>query len=103
MRFLQWKQAQEVDRVAAAAAAPAALERYRYYQRLLGLAAGQRRRAGHACRSTARELTEENFDEAYAALVGQYDKAVATQATRIELRRLTPPASRSARRTGSCI
>ena len=51
------------------------LERYRYYQRLLGLT-GRPERRRTTSRLERRELTEENFDEAYAALVEQYDKPV---------------------------
>jgi Tc toxin complex TcA C-terminal TcB-binding domain len=78
VRFLQWKQAQEATEGLLRTRA-SALERYRFYQRLLGLTPD-----GGAAPDTLpldrRELTEENFDEAYGALVAQYDRAVAVQA-----------------------
>ena len=40
----------------------------------------QRHRPGHVLARSPGELTEENFDEAHGALVGQYDKTVAVQA-----------------------
>jgi hypothetical protein len=85
VRFLQWKQAQEsTDSLLRSRGS--ALERYRYYQRLLGLSPD-----GNATPDTfpldrpaksddPPRLTEENFDQAYATLVGQYDKAVAVHA-----------------------
>jgi hypothetical protein len=73
-RFLQWKQAQESTEVLMRTRA-VTLERYRYYLRLLGLPLD-----GELAPATfgldRRELTEANFDEAYSALVGQYDRAV---------------------------
>jgi len=69
-RFLQWKQAQEATTSLLTSRATA-LERLHYYQRLLGLPADQN--APDAIALDRRELTEENFDEAYGALVGQYD------------------------------
>jgi hypothetical protein len=75
-RFLQWKSAQESTKSLGAARAPA-LERLRHYQRLLGLPADPN--APETLALDRRELTEENFNEAYGALVGQYDKALARQ------------------------
>jgi len=75
-RFLQWKSAQESTKSLGAARAPA-LERLRHYQRLLGLPADPN--APETLALDHRELTEENFNEAYGALVGQYDKALARQ------------------------
>jgi Tc toxin complex TcA C-terminal TcB-binding domain len=75
-RFLQWKSAQESTKSLLTARAPA-LERLRHYQRLLGLPADPN--APETLALDHRELTEENFNEAYAALVGQYDKALARQ------------------------
>ena len=81
VRFLQWKQAAGGDRSRCSSRA-SALERYDYYLRLLGLTPDNERRAGHAAARPRRDLTEENFDEVYAALVGQYDKAVPRRPTR---------------------
>jgi hypothetical protein len=70
VRFLQWKSAQEATKSLLTARATS-LERLHYYQRLLGLPADQK--APDILTLDQRELTEENFDEQYAALVGQYD------------------------------
>jgi len=75
-RFLQWKSAQESTKSLLTARATA-LERLRHYQRLLGLPADPN--APETLALDRRELTEENFDEAYGALVGQYDKTLARQ------------------------
>ena len=75
--FLKWKSAQETTTSLLTARATA-LEKLRYYQRLLGLPVDQN--APDSITLADRpELNEENFDEAYGALVEQYDKAVATQ------------------------
>ncbi len=77
VRFLQWKSAQEAT-TSLLTSRKTALDSLRYYQRLLGLPADQ-----NALETSAldrRELTEENFDEAYGALVGQYDKVLSAQA-----------------------
>ncbi|HEV8319730.1 MAG TPA: hypothetical protein VGQ10_20110 [Vicinamibacterales bacterium] len=75
VRFLQWKQTQEATD-ALQRSRKAALERYRYYQRVLGW-----QPEGDAPADTLaidrRELTEENFDEAFSALVGQYEQTIA--------------------------
>jgi hypothetical protein len=76
VRFLQWKSAQESTKSLLTSRATA-LERLHYYQRSLGLPADQN--APDTLSIDQRELTEENFDEAYAALVGQYDKALQLQ------------------------
>ncbi len=74
VRFLQWKQAQEGTESLLKTRA-VVLERYKYYLRLLGQTPD-----GNLAPDTfsldRRELTEENFDEAYAALVGRYEKDV---------------------------
>ena len=74
VRFLQWKQAQESTESLLKGRA-SALERYRYYLRLLNVSVDSNA-APDKLSLDHRELTEENFDEAYAALVGQYDKTV---------------------------
>ena len=52
VRFLQWKQAQETTKSLLQTRA-SALERYTYYQRLLGLTPDRTNVAGHVHRSTA--------------------------------------------------
>jgi hypothetical protein len=74
VRFLQWKQAQE-NTDALQRSRASALERYRYYQRVLGWQP-EGPAPTDALPIDRRELTEENFDEAFAALVGQYEKPV---------------------------
>src|SRR5262249_27772798 len=69
VRFLQWKQAEEATTSLLTSRATT-LERLRYYQRLLGLSADSNIRDPLVL--DRRELTEENFDDAYDALVGQY-------------------------------
>jgi hypothetical protein len=76
VRLLQWKQAQETTQSLLTTRATA-LERLRYYQRLLGLPADPN--APDTLTLDHRELTEENFDEAYDALVGKYDLALTLQ------------------------
>ncbi len=78
VRFLQWKQAQQSTESLLKTRA-SALERYGYYQRLLGLTP-DKNAAPDKLPLDRRELTEESFDEAYSALVGQYDKAVPSKA-----------------------
>jgi len=74
VRFLQWKQAQAATESLLKSRA-SALERYRNYQRLLNLTPDSAV-APDTLPLDRRELTEANFDEAYAALVGQYDLTV---------------------------
>jgi hypothetical protein len=76
VRFLQWRSARETTK-SLLTSRQAALERLHYYQRLLGLPADPN--APDAMALDRRELTEENFDEAYAALVAQYDRPVSRQ------------------------
>jgi hypothetical protein len=76
LRFLQWKSAQETTTSLLASRATA-LERLHHYRRLLGLPADQN--APDSFTLDRRELNEDNFDEAYAALVGQYDKTLSLQ------------------------
>lgn len=83
VRFLQWKSAQETTKSLLTTRATA-LERLRYYQRVLGLPQDQ-----NAPRTLTLEqskssddppkLTEDNFDEVYNALVSQYDKPLTMQ------------------------
>jgi hypothetical protein len=76
VRFLQWKSAQEATNSLLTSRATV-LERLHYYQRLLGLPADQN--APDTITLDRRELTEESFDEAYSALVGQYSKVLTLQ------------------------
>jgi len=76
VRFLQWKQAQETTKSLLTSRATA-LERLRFHQRLLGLPADQN--APDRLTVNPQELTEENFDQAYDALVGQYNKPLTLQ------------------------
>ena len=72
-----------------------ALERYHYYLRLLGQAPDSNA-APDTLPLDRRELTEENFDEAYAALVGQYEKLIPVQAyPQLRLVGETSPANQS--------
>lgn len=74
LHFLQWKQAQESTESLLRGRA-SVLERFRYYQRLLGLTPDSNA-VPDSFHPDRRELNEENFDETYAALVGQYDKSI---------------------------
>jgi hypothetical protein len=76
VRFLQWKSTEESTKSLLTSRATA-LERLHYYQRLLGLPADQN--APDTLTLDRSELTEENFDEAYSGLVGQYDKPLTLQ------------------------
>jgi len=94
VRFLQWKQAEESTESLLGSRA-STVERYRYYQRLLYLPPDNAA-APDTFPLDRRELTEENFDEAYGALVGQYDKAVTVQAyPQLRLAEDTSPANQS--------
>lgn len=74
VRFLQWKQAQAATEALLRGRANA-LEKYRFYRRLLGLAPDDN--APKDTLSPNRSvLTEDNFDEMYATLVGQFDTTV---------------------------
>jgi hypothetical protein len=74
VRFMQWQQAREATAsLLRGRAAP--LERYAYYQRLLGLEP-QANAAAPSLPDERSELTEGNFDETFDALVKQYDKEV---------------------------
>jgi hypothetical protein len=74
VRFLQWKQAQEATE-ALLRSRSIALERYKYYLRLLGQEVDDNV-APETLSLDRRELTEETFDEAYAALVAEYEKDI---------------------------
>ncbi len=77
VRYLQWKEAESATE-SLLNSRESAVERYRFYQRLLG------RREEDLTEVTdftleRRALTEENFDEVYAELVGQYAQDVARE------------------------
>src|SRR5262249_32966507 len=78
VRFLQWKQAEESTEQLLRARA-SALERYRHSQRLPGLTPDSNPAPETFTLNPRNELTEENFDDAYQTLVGQYDKTVAVE------------------------
>ena len=71
VRYLQWKEA-EVATESLLKSRGSAVERYRYYQRLLG---GKEEDFKEVTDFTLerRELTQENFDGVYGELVGQYE------------------------------
>ena len=82
-RFLQWKSTQEATKSLLTNRATA-MEKLRYYQRLLGLPSDANApdtlvldQASNA--DDAPKLTKDNFDEAYGSLVGQYDKKLTLQ------------------------
>jgi hypothetical protein len=84
VRFLQWQHAQETTTGLLKTRA-SALERYTYYLRLLGQAPDSTA-APSTFSLDRRELTEDNFDDAYSALVGEYDLSVPLQAyTKLQL------------------
>jgi hypothetical protein len=74
VRFLQWQQAQQATETLLRGR-KSALERYTFYQRLLGLTPDAAV-APETFPLDRRELKEDNFDEAFKELVGQYDTVV---------------------------
>ena len=70
IRYLQWKEA-EASTEALIKSREIALERYRFYQRLLGKNEDELKDVANFSLQR-RELTEEKFDEVYAELVDQY-------------------------------
>jgi hypothetical protein len=76
VRYLQWQSAREATQ-SLLTSRKSSLERLHYWQRQLGLDPDQN--APDTLPLDRRELTEENFDEAFSALVGQYDKALTLQ------------------------
>ncbi len=78
VRFLQWKQAQEATESLLRSRATT-LERYRFYLRLLGQTPDAST-APDKLPLDRRELTEDNFNDAYGALVGAYDKTITPEA-----------------------
>ncbi len=76
VKFLQWQSSREATQ-SLLTSRNTALERLHFYQRLLGLPADAN--APESITIDRRELTEENFDDTYQALVGQYDKPMTLQ------------------------
>jgi len=73
-RYLQWKEA-EASTEALIKSREIALERYHYYQRLLGKPEDELQDVT-SFSLERRELDEENFNEVYDALVDQYEKLI---------------------------
>jgi Tc toxin complex TcA C-terminal TcB-binding domain len=93
VRFLQWRLAQEQTQSLLTSRAMV-LERFHYYQRLLGLPANPN--VAETLVLQRPDLTEENFDEVYAGLVARYDKPVTRQIfPALTLAAATSPATRS--------
>jgi hypothetical protein len=78
VRFLQWSSAQEATK-SLLTNRKSALERLHFYQRLLGLPDDPNAPDDLPLTFEGLKLDESNFAAAYAALVGQYDKAVTLQ------------------------
>jgi hypothetical protein len=77
LRFLQWKQAERATSNLLESR-KMSLDRLNFYRRLVGVPADPN--ATESVALDRRELTAQNFEEAYAALVGQYDKQLTLQA-----------------------
>jgi hypothetical protein len=94
IRFLQWKSAQE-STTSLLTSRATAIERLRYYQRLLSLPADQN--APDTIPLNRPELlTEENFADVYNNLVGQYDKPLTLQGLpRLKIAGDTSPSQQS--------
>lgn len=92
--FLQWKHAQETTN-GLLKTRDSAVERYTYYLRLLGQTPDSN--AVPATLALNRvELTEDNFDDTYSALVGQYNLAVPVQAyPQLQLAQASSPSNQS--------
>jgi hypothetical protein len=94
VRYLQWQQAQEATTGLIRSRATV-LERYRYYLRLLGLVPDADA-APDTFSLDRRELTEDNFDDAFQTLVGEYDKTLDLQAyAPLELAQGSSPSDQS--------
>jgi hypothetical protein len=82
VKFLQWKQAQE-NTTSLITSRDTALEKLHYYERLLGLPSDPNAPAFNIDHSENADdepkLNQDNFDDAYAAFVGQYDKQLSMQ------------------------
>jgi len=78
IRFLQWQQAQAATEAQLRMRA-SAYERYTFYLRELGLTSDPGTVPATFTADHSTVLTEDNFADAYQALVGQYDLAIVTQ------------------------
>jgi hypothetical protein len=76
VRYLQWKEAEEATK-ALLMSREIVLERYKFYQRLLGKAEGDLSELENLDLER-RELREDNFDEVYNELVGRYAQTLET-------------------------
>lgn len=76
-RYLQWKHAQETTN-GLLKTRDTAVERYTYYLRLLGLTPDSTTVPPTLSLNRV-ELTEDNFDDTYSSLIGQYSQPVALQ------------------------
>jgi hypothetical protein len=74
-RFLQWKNAQSSTE-SLLRSRDSALERYKYYLRLLGQTPDDSA-VPNTIKLKRSPLTEENFDDTYDGLVGQYERVMA--------------------------
>jgi Tc toxin complex TcA C-terminal TcB-binding domain len=93
-RFLQWKHAQETTN-GLLKARDSAMEHYKYYLRLLGQTPDSNTVPATLALNRV-ELTEDNFDDTYSTLVGQYNPAVALQAySQLKLAQASSPSNQS--------
>jgi hypothetical protein len=76
VRYLEWQHAQETTN-GLLKTRESAVERYSFYLRLLNLTPDPGT-VPPVLTADRRELTEDNFDDTYSALVGEYDLDVAT-------------------------
>ena len=94
-RFLQWKQAEEATESLLRSRA-SALERYDFYMRAIGMARDKNAIPDTFVLGQRPPITEETFDETFAALVGQFDRPVAPRAyAALRLAAQTSPAAGS--------
>jgi Tc toxin complex TcA C-terminal TcB-binding domain len=102
VKFLQWKQAEQASETLLRSRA-IALERYKYYLRLLGQTVDSNL-VPETITLDRRQLTEDNFDESFASLVEQYDKAIGMQAfPPLALAGNSAPSSQSGGGTGTLL
>jgi hypothetical protein len=93
-RFLQWKHAQEVTN-GLLKTRDSALERYTYYLRLLGQTPDTNT-VPPTLSLNRSPLTEDNFDDTYSTLVGQYNQPVALQTySKLQLAQGSSPSNQS--------
>jgi Tc toxin complex TcA C-terminal TcB-binding domain len=93
-RFLQWKHAQETTN-GLLKTRDSAVERYTYYLRLLGQTPDSNTVPATLALNRV-ELTEDNFDDTYSTLIGQYNQAVALQSfPQLQLAQGSSPSNQS--------